>query len=197
MRVLAADAWQRLELGVRVEDVETIAAEERELPRRGERVPAPLELVGGVRPAALTEHVDHLAEDPNRAPGPPPLSAVEQVDDDLLEPLGNAAGRIVDCRHGLFGVRDDEQAGFLRARQAPTARVEVRAEQLDVVGRDDEDSRLVALEPHGEKGRNRFCEVGRVRVDLDPVRAGAGAAEELSPGLAHRSSLDPFATTVP
>ena len=93
MRVLAADAWQRFELGVRVEDVETIAAEERELPRRGERVPAPLELVGGVRPAALAEHVDHLAEDPNRARGPPSLSAVEQVDDDLLELLGNAAGR--------------------------------------------------------------------------------------------------------
>ena len=93
VRVLAADVRQRLELRLQVEDVEAVAAEEREPPRGGERVPEPLEPVGGFCPSVPAEHVDHLAEHPHAALGLTPLRPVEQRSDDVLEALGNASGR--------------------------------------------------------------------------------------------------------
>ena len=63
----AADLGQGRDLRLAVEDVELVAAEEREAATQREAVPELLEQDGSVGAAARTEQIDHLAEDPGRA----------------------------------------------------------------------------------------------------------------------------------
>src|SRR4029078_2568604 len=82
--MLAADVRQLLELRLRVEDVESIAAKERDLLSPGDVFPESRELVGDVRIAPTTEHIDHLAEHARLHPRPT-LDTVEHVGHGPLE----------------------------------------------------------------------------------------------------------------
>ena len=159
---------QRLELRLRIEDVEAIAAQERDLLSPGDVVPESLELVGDVRVAPTTEHIDHLAEHPRLHPRAT-LDAVEHVGDGALELPAVEPVRADDPRQRLLRIRHDEEACALGVPKPPAARVEPLGEQAHVLGRGDEHARLVALEPRHEVRGDGVREVNGVLIDLHTV----------------------------
>ena len=87
VRVHAHDLGERAALDVELEDVEVVAAEEREGARLGELVPELLECDRRRLLPAPPEHVDHLAEGPDRPAGEARARLVHEAADDLPEPL--------------------------------------------------------------------------------------------------------------
>src|SRR5829696_789938 len=195
MRVRAADVRQRVTLTVRFEDLELVAAEEREATFRRERVPALLELDRRAQMPAPVEQVDHLPEDARGATVL--LDPVQQLLDDTIETAVDRALRVDQAVECLLRVGDMKQAGSLGLPETPATRLQPLADELEVGRRHNEDGGIVAFEARSHIGRDGVRQLGRLAVDLDPVCGGAGTAQEVTPGLAHELQCSPLRTTFP
>ena len=85
----------------------------------------------------------------------------------------------------------------LSVPEPPAARAEPLGEQAHVLRRGDEHARLVALEPRHEVRSDGVREVNGVLVDLHTVGVGAGALEEVAPGLSHWPECSPVCGELP
>ena len=86
------------------EQVQSVAAQEREIALSGHRIPQLLELCRGLGLPALAEDVDHLSDRTCPGAGEPLREVVEQRPDDLLESLrrGTAADReLLERQRGI------------------------------------------------------------------------------------------------
>jgi hypothetical protein len=190
VRVQPADLRQRRALCRAIEDVEVIAAHQREAPGARQLVPELLQGHRGVQPSLLAEEVDHLAERPDLPPRKAVRDSVQDTSDDALErrlrrPLG-----LHELGQRVRRIEDGEQPARLERLELPARGLQPCGEARPVVGCGQDHRGVADLEPGAEVLGHRHRQLLDVAVDLDAVSRRPGHAHEIGPAERHQRSLD-------
>src|SRR5918994_6444485 len=185
MRVHAADVGERLHLRRPVEEIDAIAAKQREVSSSRQTVPELFELHGRLTLAALAEDVDHFAEGTDATTGEACCQLVEEAAGHALERGRRRVRSVHEVTQGRLGVDREEQAELLDSRCVPPQRSESVRDEVRVLFGRDHDGRLSELEPGRDVLRNRLGELLVLDVDLCGV-----SRRYVGPGNAHRGSVE-------
>jgi hypothetical protein len=172
------DLRQHRGLGLQIEDVELVRAEQRALAVLEEPVPELLDRDRGPLVPALEEDVDHLAEGADGLLRETGSHLIEDPAHGFLEAVGRRDDAVHERRKGLFCVAAREQASGL---QLVGVRADSRAKCVPVLGGSDHDRGLAGAKAGVEELADRRGQLVELRVDLHSVLGRRSALEERFP----------------
>ena len=184
MGVQVADVPERRDLGLPVEDVEPVAAEEREAARACQAVPQLLERNRCVLLSPLAQQIDHLAVDANPRLREAGRELVEQSAGQPLERGLSRQRAVHDLLERRVRVGADEQSERVDSLRVPARSGEALEHEARVRRARDEDRGLTLVEAGGEVRGDGIGKLVGLGVDLRRM-----GRRRLGPGETHRRSV--------